>query len=136
MIVLDTNVVSETFRPRPDVQVLQWIGALDVTEIALAAPSVAELFFGVEIMPEGRNRHLRRQQVAAFIEDVFVLPFDLDAAQAYASLAGNRRKLGMPIGTIDGQIAAIASAHSAAVATRNVPDFIQCGIEIINPWEA
>ena len=64
-----------------------------------------------------------------------VLPFDRVAASAYAEIGAERRRLGRPIGTLDAQIAAIARAHGAAVATRNVADFTDCGIDVVDPWQ-
>ena len=64
-----------------------------------------------------------------------ILPFDSDAAQQFATIAAKRKKIGRPISQIDTQIAAIVLSHNATLATRNVADFEECSIEIINPWE-
>jgi hypothetical protein len=64
-----------------------------------------------------------------------ILPFDSDAAKQFAAIAAQRRTIGRPISQIDTQITAIARSHNATIATRNVSDFEECGIVIVNPWE-
>ena len=64
-----------------------------------------------------------------------IFSFDADGAQQFAIIAAKRKKIGRPISQIDAQIAAITLSHNATLATRNVSDFAECGIEIINPWE-
>lgn len=64
-----------------------------------------------------------------------ILPFDSEAADAFGSIAARRRKLGRPISQFDAQIAAIAWSRGASVATRNVADFADTGVTIINPWD-
>jgi predicted nucleic acid-binding protein len=85
----------------------------------------------------------RRSALAAEIEDMLgedfsgrILPFDSPAAVAFAEIAAERHQAGRPISQADAQIAAIARSRGAALATRNVPDFEGCGIEIVNPWKA
>ena len=65
-----------------------------------------------------------------------LLAFDSPAARSYALIAAARRAAGQPIAQADGQIAATAYAHGAAVATRNVADFLGCGIAVIDPWKS
>jgi predicted nucleic acid-binding protein len=87
----------------------------------------------------GRRRAALAQAVAAIFDEEFagrVLAFDSAAARTFAEIAARRRRLGHPISELDAQIAAIASAHGAAVATRNIEDFADCGIAVISPWEA
>jgi predicted nucleic acid-binding protein len=98
----------------------------------------AEILYGLALMPDGRRRVALQNAVAAIFAEDFsgrILAFDSAAAKAFADLAAARRRLGRPIAEFDAQIAAIASAHGAAVATRNVDDFADCGINVINPWE-
>lgn len=99
----------------------------------------SQLRHGVAIMPAGKRRttlidavdHILREDMAGRI-----LPFDSVAAQSYAIIAAGRRAAGCPILQADCQIAAIAHAHGAPVATRNTPDFEGCGIDLINPRNA
>jgi predicted nucleic acid-binding protein len=136
-IVLDTNVVSELMRPAPDEAVLAWFAAQDPSQLYLSAISEAELRTGVEVLPAGRRRDALMAAVDAMVAEDFadrLLAFDSDAAKAYASIAAERRSAGRPISGADCQIAAIARARGAGVATRNVRDFAGCGIDVVDPW--
>lgn len=139
MIVLDTNVVSELLCPLPEPKVEHWLAARDGTTVFLTAVTEAELRYGVAVMPEGRRRAGLALMLDSVLREDFagrILPFDSPAAEAFAAIASARRLAGRPIAQADCQIAAIARAAGAQVATRNVKDFEDCGIEVINPWEA
>jgi predicted nucleic acid-binding protein len=137
MIVLDTNVVSELLRPAPATQVEAWLSAQDGAEVYFTAVGEAELRHGVAILPAGKRRTALTKAIEGILEEDFrdrILPFDRAAASAYAAIAAKRRAAGRPISQFDCQIAAIARAHEAAVATRNTGDYEGCGIEVIDPW--
>ena len=137
MFVLDTNVVSELMRERPDPVVLGWMDKQLTDTLLVTAVTEAEIRTGIAILPEGE----RRRGLAAAAERLFgvlfaerVLPFDSDAAQAYATLAAERRAAGRPMSQADCQIAATALSRGVPVATRDVGGFEGCGIDVINPW--
>lgn len=138
MIVLDTNVISEIFRPAPAPRVVEWLGSL-TGDVAITSITLAELLAGVRRLPDGR----RKDELARRIEDAVapyrgsraVLPFDDDAAEHYAAVLARRESLGAPIMTADAQIAAICLAHGATCATRNVKDFEHTGVDVVNPWK-
>ena len=139
MIVVDTNVVSELMLPSPADAVIEWTSAQEAHTLYFTTISEAELRYGVAFLPIGR----RREQLLAAVEGVLredfagrVIPFDRQAARAYAEIASTRRAAGRPIHYADCQIAAIARSVGASVATRNVRDFEGCGIDVINPWDA
>ena len=137
MIVLDTNVVSEFLRSSPEKQVEAWLSVQDGAMVYFTAVGEAELRHGVAILPAGRRRALILDAIEGMLREDFrdrILPFDSNAASAYAVIAAERRAAGRPISQFDCQIAAIARAHGAVVATRNTADFEGCGIEVINPW--
>ena len=139
MIIIDTNVISELLRPTPEPAVEAWLGAQDGLSIYLTAISEAELRYGVAIMTSGKRRDGLGIAIDRILRDDMagrILPFDSAAARAYADIAASRRSAGKPISQADCQIAAIARAHTAPVATRNMPDFEGCGIDLINPWTA
>jgi predicted nucleic acid-binding protein len=139
MIILDTNVVSDLLRPAPSPAVEAWLAAQDGAQVYLTAVSEAELRRGVAILPAGRRRDALSDAVESILTEDFrarILPFDSTAAQSYAVIAAARRAGGRPISQFDCQIAAIARAQSATVATRNVGDFEGCGIDVIDPWTA
>jgi predicted nucleic acid-binding protein len=137
MIILDTNVVSEPLKPAPDPQVLDWLNAQVPEALYLTTVNLAELLAGVALMPAGRRRTALQQALDAQIMPLFegrVLPFDRPAAEAFARINASAQAAGQTLGFADAAIAAIASAHGFAVATRNVRDFAGTGVDVLNPW--
>jgi toxin FitB len=137
MIILDTNIVAELLRPAPASSVEAWLAARDSATVYFTTVGEAELRLGVAILPAGRRRTALAQAIDEMLEEDFryrILAFDRAAARAYAAIAADRRAAGRPISQFDCQIAAIARAHEAAVATRNTSDYEGCGIEVIDPW--
>jgi len=139
MILLDTNVISELMKPRPEHKVEAWLAAQPPADCFLSAVTEAELRYGIAILPAGQRRQQFEIALAGMLNQDFdgrILPFDSAAAVAYAVIASDRRRSGRPISQMDAQIAAIARAAGATLATRNVADFQGCGISIIDPWNA
>lgn len=139
MILLDTNVLSELMRPAPDPAVERWLAAQPDASLFISAITEAELRYGAALLPSGKRRSALTAEIDGMLEEDFdsrILPFDRLAAQAFAVIAADRRQAGRPISQADAQIAAIARSRGAALATRNVPDFDGCGVEVINPWSA
>lgn len=137
MIVLDTNVVSEAIRTQPDPSVASWLASRPSSSLFITAITQAELLYGLELLADGKRRRGLTDAVQAILREGFrgrVLPFDGPAAEAYATIAAGRRARGKPISAFDAQIAAIARSRGAHVATRNVADFDDCGVEILDPW--
>lgn len=137
MIVLDTNVVSDTMRPRPDAALLAWLDAQAPSDLWLTSTVAAELMAGVARLPNGARRQQLAQGVTALLEQDFgqrVLVFDLAAASVYAELLAQRERAGRPISMADAQIAAVCLANNAALATRNLKDFADLGLQLHNPW--
>ena len=137
MIVLDTNVISELMRAEPDAAVLSWMERQAIAGLFTTTLSQAEIFYGLALLPSGR----RREALTAAAQPMFdvdlagrILPFDIDAALAYPEIAAGRRQSGQPISQVDAQIAAIVRSRGARLATRNVRDFTDCGIEVVDPW--
>lgn len=137
MIVLDTNVVSELMGPRRSAAVAEWVARQPRQTLFTTCITMAEVFYGIALLPDGRRKaNLAADAQRMFREDFGrrVLSFDTDAAMHYGAILAERSRGGRPMGILDAQIAAIALATGAAVATRNVDDFIGCGVAIINPW--
>jgi predicted nucleic acid-binding protein len=137
MFVLDTNVVSELLRPAPAPQVEAWLSAQDGATVYFTSIGEAELRHGVAILPAGRRRTQLGAAIDVMLDEDFrdrILPFDRDASRSYAAIAAERRAAGRPISQFDCQIAAIARAHGATVATRNINDYEGCRVKLIDPW--
>jgi toxin FitB len=137
VIVLDTNVLSEALKPIPSPIVLDWLAVQEPSSVFTTTITQAEVLYGIELLPPGK----RRMRLQAAVEKVLVeefegriLPFDENAARAFAGIVAARDAAGRPISQFDAMIAAIARSHRAAVATRNTADFRHCGIDVINPW--
>lgn len=137
MIVLDTNVLSEGLRPRPSASVLQWMQSEPIAALFTTTITEAELFYGAALLPDGRRRRSLEAVIIQLLAMQFagrILTFDSAAAREFADIAATRRRAGRPIGEADGRIAAIARSRGAMLATRNVSDFADCGLTVIDPW--
>jgi predicted nucleic acid-binding protein len=138
VIVLDTNVISELSLRVPDPGVLSWLDSLAVSDVATTAITAAELRYGTARLPDGhRKRELTVIIRGILTEDFYgrILPFDERSSVQYADIVTSRERIGRPIGVADAQIAAICRDLGAILATRNTADFVETGIELINPWE-
>ncbi len=139
MFVRDTNILSAMMSAETVPQVAAWVSGQPADVLFTTAISQAEILSGLAIMPDGRRRAgLEAAARAMFLEDFDgrVLPFEMKAAAAYADIFAVRRRAGRPTATVDLMIAAVARSHGASVVTRNVGDFDECGLTIINPWDA
>lgn len=136
MIIVDTNVISETARSAPDPNVVTWLRTVD-DDLYITATSVGELFLGVERLARGRRRSRLVRELSALMVTFHdrVLPYDETAGRQFGIVAAQRESLGRPITVADAQIAAICRSHNAICATRNVKDFADTGVELVNPWE-
>ena len=116
-----------------------WAAGHRLENLFFSAVGEAELRYGVAILPAGQRRETLLSDIERMMDEAFgsrVLPFDSGAARAYADIAAMRRSAGRPVGPADCQIAAIARSRHMAVATRNVRDFDDVGIEVVDPWAA
>ena len=137
MIVLDTNVLSETLRSAPDPRVIEWFHAQRRAALFTTTITRAEILYGVERLEDGSRKRALSAAVQAVFEQDFasrLLGFDSDAADMYAAIAASRRNAGKQISQFDAMIAAVARSAGATLATRNVKDFVDCGIPVIDPW--
>jgi len=136
MIVVDTNVTSELMRPSPSTTVTAWVRARTATELYTTSITLAEVLYGIERLPGGRRKDVLKTTAtdvfSAFADQL--LAFDATAAVEYAGLVDSRERAGAPIDGFDAQIAAICRVHGATLATRNVQDFQDVGIEVVDPW--
>jgi len=135
--LLDTNVVSEWVRPRPDPGVVAWLADADEDRVFVSVVTLAELRYGIERLAVGQRRRRLdawlREEVPLRFEGR-VLPIDADIADAWARLTALREVSGRPIGAADAFIAATAEARGLALVTRNVSDFERTVRAVVNPW--
>lgn len=137
MIVLDTNVISELMRDNPNQMVVDWFDAQPINSLSITAITEAEILTGIALLHDGR----RKNHLLEFADYIFtslfngrVLVFDCNAAYAYADIFAQRQSIGRPISQSDCQIAAIARSHNATIATRNIADFEEIEVDLIDPW--
>jgi predicted nucleic acid-binding protein len=139
LILLDTNVISAFIRPQPDPAVMSWLDIQSPESLWTTSISVYELRFGLELLAFGRRRQLLEEALNKALSEDFdrrVIPFDVPAAQAAGRIGAARRQLGRTIEIRDVQIAGIALARNATIATRNIRHFEGLGIPLIDPWSA
>lgn len=137
MIVFDTNVISELMRRKPDSRVMAWVADQAAASPFTTTLTQAEILYGLALLPPGRRRDdLLAAALPMFEVDLAgrVLPFDGDAALAYPEIAAARKQAGRPISQIAAQIASIVHSRGARLATRNLRDFAECGITVVDPW--
>jgi toxin FitB len=138
VIVLDTNVLSEVLKPSPSEKVLHWLAAQDNAAVFTTAITLAEIHYGIQVLPPGKRQVRLAEAIDKMFAEEFqgrILPFEDNAARAFAHIVAAREAAGLPISQLDAMIAAIARSHRAPVATRNAADFERCGIRVINPWK-
>jgi len=138
MIVLDTNVVSEPMKPNGNPAVQAWLDQQVVETLYLTATSLSELLVGIKMLPDGKRKKGLDAALSELMVALFgsrILPFDQQAAMAYAPLVEHARASGRHISMADAQIAAIAAIHGFTVATRDTEPFVAAGVPVINPWE-
>lgn len=135
--LLDTNVVSEWVRPRPDAGVVVWLADADEDRVFISVVTLAELRYGIERLTAGQ----RRRRLDEWLKDELplrfdgrVLPIDAAIADAWGRLTASREATGRPIAAADAFIAATAEVHGLALVTRNVSDFDGTVKAVVNPW--
>jgi predicted nucleic acid-binding protein len=137
MILLNTNILSEMMRPTPQAAVERWLADQASASVFICAITEAELRYGLALLPDGKRRATLTDVMEDMLTEDFrdrILPFDAAAAIAFAQIAADRRRVGRAISQADAQIAAVARSRGAVLASRNIPDFEGCGLELINPW--
>ncbi|KQS71375.1 plasmid stability protein StbB [Rhizobium sp. Leaf371] len=139
MILLDTNVISEPWKPAPDTAVLTWLDAQAIETLFISSISIAELRFGIASMPSGKRQTVLNDRLEGEVLPIFdgrILPFNVGTSRFYAALMAGGRSSGKAIGKADGYIAATAAENNLAVATRDTSPFEAAGLRFINPWTA
>jgi toxin FitB len=138
LILLDTNVLSELMRPRPQDRVVRWLDARPDTDFWITAVTASEIRVGIALLPDGARKSLLFDRAEQMLEDEFgtrCLPYDCEAAGVYPAIVAERRRMGRPITVEDAQVAAIALTAGLTLATRNTADFEGIrGLSLVDPW--
>jgi len=136
--LLDTNVISEWVKPRPDPRVVSWLDEVDEDRVFLSVVTLGELRYGVERLPAGG----RRQRLDAWVRHELplrfegrVLPVDAIVADAWGIIVAQRERAGRGMSAMDGLIAATAEAHELTLVTRDAADFESAVTMLFNPWK-
>lgn len=137
--MLDTNVISEFKRTGPpNEKVKRWLTATPLVSLYVSVITLAEIQFGIELLPAGK----RRTQLEQWMQQEFstwfpgrILPVDTDIVKRWAILSAQRQRMGQPLASFDGLIAATALIHGLTLVTRDLNDFSNLGIRLIDPWD-
>ncbi len=130
--------MSEIVKPLPEPSVVEWFSRQTPRDVYITAITQAGILYGVELLPKGRRRNTLHSAMTVIFEQTFagrVPPFDEGSAHAFAMISAGDRARGRTVGELDAQIAAIVLSRGASLATRNTKDFLDCGVELINPGE-
>jgi toxin FitB len=136
--LLDTCFLSELLKPAPEQAVLSWLGERVESELFVSAMTIAEIGRSVAKLPASH----RQTELSAWLQQIKVgfdnrmLAFTVETASAWALMCANAEAKGKPMAAFDSIIAATALEHSLALVTRNVRDFEQAPVVLINPWPA
>ena len=137
MIILDTSVISEIFKPNPHIRVVAWLESV-TDDVAITAITLAELLAGVRRLPDGQRKAALMMAITEALEPYratgAVLAFDESIADHHADILVTRERIGRPISMADAQIAAICRFQGALCATRNTKDFVHTGVDLVDPW--
>lgn len=135
--LLDTNVVSEWVKPRPEPRVVAWLANVDEDRVFLSIVTVGELRHGIERLPASRRRERLDEWLRDELSQRFegrVLPIDTAVANAWGTIVAQRERSGRPISTVDAFLAATADVHGLTLVTRNASDFRSSVKTVFDPW--
>jgi predicted nucleic acid-binding protein len=138
MMLLDTNILSEMMRPKPNDDVILWLNQQDSQGLFISSISIAEISYGLYVLPKGKRKQNLQQRFELFVRKAFqfrLLDFNEQAGNIYGKVMGEVKLTGHPMSVADGQIAAIALAKGFTLVTRNIKDFEYSGVVLINPFE-
>jgi len=134
--LIDTNIVSEWVKPRPDAAIVSWLDKADEDRIFLSVVSLAEIRFGVERLAPGRRRNRLDHWLQEELPERFegrIVPVDGQVADACGRLLARAWRAGRGLGAMDALIAATCLAGDLVLATRNLSNFDELGVELFAP---
>jgi predicted nucleic acid-binding protein len=136
--LLDTCLLSEFTRRQPEQKVIRWLDSIDEEKLFVCVITVGEIQHGIERLSESRRKVELLTWLNNRLIDRFsarILPLDTSTMILWGSLMARMEKSGQPIAVMDALIAASATQNNLIIATRNISDFLPCGVPLINPWE-
>ena len=136
--LLDTCVLSELVKKKPDQRVVEWISGIEESKLFVSVLTIGEIHKGIEKMPESRRRKMLLQWVDEDLQERFmgrIIPFDLQVAAVWGKMQAKTERSGKTMPIIDGMIAATATTHNLVVATRNISDMEAGKAVLVNPWD-
>ena len=136
--LLDTCVLSEFTRRQPEERVIQWMDSIDEEMLYLSVVTIGEIQRGIERLPESHRKTELFHWMNVGLIELFgqrILPLDTQTLFLWGSLTARLESSGQPMSVMDSLIVATALQNSLIIATRNVPDFLPSGVQVINPWE-
>lgn len=137
MLVLDTSVISEVMKAKPDPQVITWLDSQPSNSVWTTSVSVFEISFGLNSLPDGKRKRALQDAFEAMLKEELrhhILDFDRAAAKRAGEISAKLHGLGRPVEVRDVQIAGIVSVRHAILATRNSKHFHDMNISLVNPW--
>lgn len=137
--LLDTNCISELVRLNPEPRVMEWMQAADEASLYLSVLTLGEIRKGVAALPQGKRRTRLETWLDIELRARFagrILPIDVPVADRWGLLTATAKREGKTLSTIDGLLAAIALHHNLTVVSRNVSDFADTPVQVLNPWKA
>jgi toxin FitB len=135
--LLDTNVISEWTKPRPDRNVISWLAEVDEDRVFISVISFAEVRYGVELLPPGRRRERLSRWLVEELPERFenrILAIDQPIAETWGLVMARAQKAGLALGSMDAFVAATAATRALTLVTRNVKDFERLGVSLLDPW--
>lgn len=135
--LLDTNVVSDLRKPRPNAGLTDWIASADEQKLFLSVLTIGELRIGIMVQSDAKKRAALETWLISDMLSRFagrILAFDLDVAQQWGRIEGRARLGSGKLPVLDSQLAATALFHGLTLVTHNEADFSRTGVSILNPW--
>jgi predicted nucleic acid-binding protein len=137
--LLDTCVISELLKKKPNVSVVKWISAIDEMRLFISVFTLGEIYKGIEKLPVGKKRERLYEWVSVDLQERFnhkIIDFDIQTATTWGCIQAQSEIAGHSLPAIDGLIAATGMAHDLVVVTRNIKDMEISGVSLLNPWES
>lgn len=135
--LLDTNVISEWTKPKPDIHIIEWLASVDEDRVFLSVITLAEIRYGIERMPAG----VRKNSLSAWLEndlpqrfEARILTVDATVADACGKIMHRKVRRGKVPTIADSLLAATAQVHQLALVSRNFGDFEGLDLTLLNPW--